>query len=82
MQRATAAASGTKSKPCSLHGELCDGVTTMWDQETEALRRRRGFVEPTPLVARGARVMVDWAQLLKEARAEQGRHEQSDEEVD
>ncbi|KAG9207008.1 hypothetical protein G6514_000299 [Epicoccum nigrum] len=82
MQRATAAASGTKSKPCSLHRELCDGVTTMWDQETEALRRRRGFVEPTPLVVRGARVMVDWAQLLKEARAEQGQHGQSDEEVD
>ena len=82
MQRATPAAREARIKPCSLHGELCDGVTTMWNQETEVLRRRRGFAEPTPMVMCGARVMVDWAQLLKEAQAEQGRAGQGEEKTD
>ena len=82
MQQAMAAARGPRSKPCALHGDLCDGVTTRWEAETEALRFRRGFVEPTPVVMRGARVIVDWKQLLEEARAEQGLSGQSDERVD
>lgn len=45
----------------------------MWDKEGEALRRRRGFVEPTPMVLRGKRFMVDWALLLQEAKGELGR---------
>jgi hypothetical protein len=71
LQRAMAAAREPRNKPCALHGELCDGVTTMWDQEGEAMERRRGFVEPTPTVMRDARVMVDWELLLKEEKAEQ-----------
>ena len=73
MQLATIAAREARSKPCALHGELCDGVTTVWDKEGEALRRRRGFVEPTPMVLRGERFMVDWALLLQEAKGELGR---------
>lgn len=72
-QLATPAAREARSKPCALHGELCDGATTLWDKEWEALRRRRGFVEPTPMVLRGNRVLVDWALLLHKAKGELAR---------
>jgi hypothetical protein len=77
-----AAAREPRHKPCILHGELCDGVTTLWDQEGEAMERRRGFVEPTPMLTLDSRVMVDWKLLLEEAKVELGMAGEGGEKVD
>jgi hypothetical protein len=58
--------------PCPIHGEECDGVSVERACLTEKTREGLGFVEEVPIIERGGRQMVDWASLLKEARAEDG----------
>jgi hypothetical protein len=59
-------------RPCVLHGEECDGVSTSETWKTRNAEQTAGFVEPVPVVqGAGDRVMVDWHSLLKEEQMRQ-----------
>jgi hypothetical protein len=59
-------------RPCALHGEECDGVSTSETWKTKNAEQTTGFAEPVPVVqGAGDRVMVDWHSLLKEEQMRQ-----------
>lgn len=64
-ESATTAATSTDPS-CPLHGGECDGQTTLYTWRTERLGSAKAFVESTPFVDNGGRVMVDWFAILRE----------------
>ncbi|KAH3946303.1 hypothetical protein HBI56_110880 [Parastagonospora nodorum] len=58
---------GARAPKCAVHGEECDGVAVMETWKTERAQQTSGFREVYPMIeGEGARVMVDWAHLLRE----------------
>jgi hypothetical protein len=59
-------------RPCALHREDCDGVSTSETWKTRNAEQTAGFAEPVPVIqGAGDRVMVDWHSLLKEEQMRQ-----------
>ncbi|KAF2633856.1 hypothetical protein BU25DRAFT_465081 [Macroventuria anomochaeta] len=73
LPRPVGVSSGGRVAPCTIHGEECDGVSVKELWLTKRVVSGLGFVEELPMMERGGRVMVDWAELLEEARAEGGQ---------
>lgn len=64
---------GERAPKCAIHREECDGVTVTETWKTERAQQTSGFREVYPMIeGDGARVMVDWAHLL---RVEQERRQ-------